>query len=139
MNDVTLTTLICSLLGRVPTWEWRPDGPTYTDAETGIFYGPIDSSPDRAIGVRLYGANDNDIQHERSRRIQVRYRGEPGDVAGADRMASIGFAVLQGLSRVGGVSGISRMSMSPSVADENDREERTDNYRIILDNPEASA
>lgn len=139
MNDVELTKTVCALLGRVPTWEWRPTGPRYTATETAIFYGAIGSTPDRAIGVRLYGADDNDIQHERTRRVQVRYRGRPGRPDDADAMASIGFDVLQGLSRVGGISGIGRMSMSPSAADDNDRQERTDNYRIILDNPEASA
>lgn len=139
MNDVEITTRICSLLGRVPTWEWRPTGPAYTATETAIFYGPIGATPDRAIGVRLYGADDNDIQHERTRRAQVRYRGRKGSPADADAMASIGFDVLQGLSRVGGISGIRRISMVPLGADENGRDERTDNYLIILDNPEASA
>jgi len=38
---------------------------------------------------------------------------------------------------VGGISGVSRLSMAPAGADENGREERTENYLIILDNQEA--
>lgn len=138
MDDATLTRVLCSILGRVPTWEWRPDGPSYQSTETGIFYGPIDTEPDAAIGVRVYGSLDSPTSHLYGRRAQLRFRGRRDERDGADRMAGIAFTVLDGLSRVGGISGIRRFSFGPSVTDDNGREERTDNYSIILDNPEAS-
>jgi len=139
MDDAALTVVICEQLARVPGWEWRPNGPAFARSDTGIFYGAIGAEPDRAIGVRVYAADDNDAQHTHGRRVQVRYRGRRADPADADRMAHIGYLVLNGLSRVGGISDARRISMVPLGADDNGREERTDNYRINLDNPEASA
>jgi hypothetical protein len=138
VDDATLTRVLCSILGRVPTWHWRPDGPAYARTETGIFYGAIDSTPDVAIGVRVYGSLDAPISHQYGRRAQLRFRGRKNRRDDADRMAGIAFNVLDGLSRVGGISGIHRFSFGPSATDDNGREERTDNYSIILDNPEAS-
>ena len=139
MDDRTLTKLVCAELGRLPTWEWRDEGDE-TPVPVGavmIFYGAIDSSPDKAVGVRVYGVTDIDLEHLRWRRVQLRVRGERGRPDGADVLADQAFLILQELSRVGGISGISRQSMAPSGADENRREERTDNYTIILDNREA--
>lgn len=136
-DDEALTDFICEYLARIPGWEYRPSGPRYTKSEVGIYYGAIDAEPDRAVGVRVYGVDDNDLQHTHERRAQIRFRGARGSGAGADRLARIAYDVLNGLSRVGGISGIRRFSMVPHGADDNGREERTDNYRIILDNPEA--
>lgn len=139
MDDATLTITVCELFALVPGWEWRPDGPAFTEAETGIFYGAIGALPHRAIGVRVYAADDDDAQHTHARRLQLRWRGRPNDPADADRQADIGYLVLNGLSRVRGISDARRISMVPLGADDNGRQERTDNYRIIFDNPEASA
>lgn len=138
MNDSTLTRLVCSLLADLPGWEWRPDGPNYQDNETAVFYGAIDATPDRAVGARVYSASDDPVKALSSRRVQLRFRGRPGYVDDADNMADLAFLRLQGLSRVGGISGIRRESMSPSTADDTDRQQRTDNYTLILDNQEAS-
>lgn len=138
MNDSTLTRLVCSLLADLPGWEWRPFGPDYQDDETAIFYGAIDATPDRAIGARVYSGTDDPVKVLSSRRMQLRFRGRPGRVDDADNMADLAFLRLQGVSRVGGISGIRRESMSPSTADDTDRQQRTDNYTLILDNQEAS-
>ncbi|TFD41752.1 hypothetical protein E3T37_03615 [Cryobacterium sp. TMT2-10] len=136
MDDATLTKLICSILGNIPGWDWNPDGlgPVVPDPVT-IFYGALGTTPDKAAGVRVYGSTD-----ERDlgwRRVQLRLRGEPGRPDGADVLATPAFAALQGLSRRGGISSISRQSMAPAGADDNRREERTENYVVLLDNPEA--
>lgn len=136
LDDVELTQEICTQLGGITGWEWRPTGPAYTSAEVGVFYGAIGTSPDRAVGVRVYGSTDT-RDGPASRRVQVRFRGAPGNPAGADDLAGQAFPVLTGLSRVGGISGVSRLSMAPLGADSNRREERTDNYIITLDNQEA--
>lgn len=137
MDDVALTKVICGLLGNIEGWEWREDGPAYTADEVAIFYGRILSEPDRAVGVRVYADASDRLEYINARRVQLRYRGAPNRPDGADELASAGYAVLQGLSRVGGISDASRLSMAPLGADTNGREERTDNYQIILDNPEA--
>ncbi len=138
VDDSTLTKTICELLGVLPGWAWRPTGPAYTKHEVGIYYGAIPATPDRAIGVRVYAAEDNDLEHLRGRRVQLRLRGRPRVVDDADKLGSLAHTALNGLSRVGGISGIRRISMAPLGADSNGREERTENYLIILDNPEAS-
>ncbi|WP_454112831.1 minor capsid protein [Microbacterium maritypicum] len=139
MNDSTLTRIVCSLLSDIPGWEWRPDGPSYQDTETAIFYGAIDATPDRAVGARVYSATDDPVRSLSSRRMQLRLRGRKDAIDDADNLAHLAFLRLQGLSRVEGISGIRRESMSPSTADDNGRQERTENYTIILDNQEASS
>ncbi len=139
MNDATLTRIVCALLADIPGWEWRPDGPSYREGETAIFYGAIDATPNRAIGARVYFTSDDPVRSLSSRRMQLRFRGSKDEVDDADNLAHLAFLRLQGLSRVEGISGIRRESMSPSTADDNGRQQRTDNYTITLDNPEASS
>lgn len=139
MDDAALTKVICEQLGALPDWEWNETGEPYSADVVGVFYGAIDPTPHRAIGVRVYGATDDRLAHLGWRRVQLRSRGAPGQPDGADQVADAGFGVLQGLSRLGGISDVSRLSMAPLGADENRREERTDNYTIILDNQETFA
>jgi len=143
LDDVTLTKLICSRLGEVPGWDWYDsdldepgDEPhTYEPDAVVIFYGALGAEPDKAVGVRVYGSTD-----ERDlgwRRVQLRLRGEAGRPDGADALAGPAFDALLELPRVGGISTTSRQSMAPAGADDNRREERTENYLIILDNQES--
>lgn len=136
MDDVATTTALCVILGRIPGWVWNPDDTDYPADKVGIFYGAIGTDPDRAVGVRIYGGTDDPETGLATRRAQVRFRGGRRDPAGADDLAGLAFARLQGLSRVGGINGIRRESWSPFGADTNGREERTDNYIITIDNPE---
>lgn len=135
MKDSTLTQAICSLLGGIAGWKW---GTAYAASDVGVFYGAIKAAPDRAVGVRVYQAEDDIETGLAQRRVQVRYRGGRNDPAGADNLADEGLTVLQGLSRVAGINGVSRESIAFLGADINGREERTDNYNVIIDNPEAS-
>jgi hypothetical protein len=136
MDDVQLTYRICELLGTVPGWHWDPDpdAPAYPSTGVGIFYGAIEDKPDRAIGVKCYGSDDGDVL---VRRVQLRLRGRSHDRTDADALAGVAFLVLHGLSRVGGISDARRISTGPLGADESEREERSENYQITLDNPEA--
>ncbi|MBM3717145.1 MAG: hypothetical protein FJW64_15715 [Actinobacteria bacterium] len=136
MDDVALTHRICELLGRVPGWSWEPadDAPDYLEDVVGIRYGETQPTPHRTIGVRVYWTDDDALN---VRRVQLRFRGRPNDPAGADSLAGVAFVVLHGLSRVGGISDIRRVSSGPLGSDTKDRRERSDNYQIILDNPEA--
>lgn len=135
MDDETLTIRLAEYLAQVPGWEWRPRGPAYTPAETGIYYGPLAASADRGIGIRVYGGDDD--RYLAQRRVQLRFRGAKGSVFAADRMAGIGFTLLDSLDRYRGLLGAARISFAPTGADANGREERTDNYLITLDNVEA--
>lgn len=145
MDDATLTKLICSILGEIPGWDWHAsdedlDGDEPYAPPSGavvIFYGALGTEPDKAAGVRVYGSTDE--QDLGWRRVQLRLRGEPGRPDGADVLAASAFAALHGLSRLGGISSISRQSMAPAGADDNRREQRTENYLIILDNLESLA
>lgn len=139
MDDVALTLRLCELLGRIPGWSWNPDpdADDYPANVVGIRYGATQPTPHRTIGVRVYSPDDRpDLT---IRRVQIRLRGEPYKPAGADALAGIVHTVLTGLSRAGGISDISRISFGPLGADDQGREERSENYQIILDNPEAHA
>lgn len=135
--DVELTTRIAEILGRVPTFTWRPHGPAYTSAEVAIFYGRIMDAPDRAIGVRVYSPADQ--EHLTRRRVQLHVRGRRDDVADADRLSDVLSLVLDRRLRGDGIASITRTSFSQLGADKNGREERTENYLITLDNLEASS
>ena len=132
MTDDELTVWICELLGSFPGWEWRTSGP-YSATNIAVFYGALQTAPDRAVAVRIYTVGD-DHRFPRERRAQLQYRGARNTPHDADRLASIVFAAVDGLSTVRGVSDIRRMSMARLGADKNGREERTDNYLITLEN-----
>ena len=135
MNDSQLTVALCELLGEVPGWHWSTtDAPPA--AAVGIFYGDIPDSPDRAIGVRVYGGTDDPLVYRPQRRVQLRIRGARGDKDDADRIAGFVFALLQGRSRVRELSWVQRESFGPLGADVNGREERSENYVVHLDNLE---
>ena len=137
MTDREVTLAICQLLGEMPGWNWSPHG-TYSADGVGIFYGPILDAPDRAIGVRVYGGSDDAVVYEPQRLVQLRIRGARGAPDGADELADWAFRLLQGRSRTLGLSWVERRSFGPLGADGNGREERSDNYLISIDNPEAS-
>lgn len=135
--DVALTTRLAEILGRVPTFAWRPHGPAYTSTEVAIFYGRVLDAPDRAIGVRVYSSAD--MEHLSRRRVQLHVRGRRDDVADADRIADVLSTVLDQRLRGDGIASITRTSFSQLGADKNGRDERTENYLITLDNLEASS
>lgn len=135
--DVELTTRLAEILGRVPTFAWRPNGPAYDSSEVAIFYGRVLDAPDRAIAVRVYSpVNEPDLSR---RRVQFHVRGRADDVAGADRLADVLSIVLDNRLRGDGIASITRTSFSQLGADKTGREERTENYLITLDNLEASS
>lgn len=136
MDDAQVTLAVCEMLGAVPGWHWSP-GAAASDG-LSIFYGDIPDRPDRAIGVRVYGGEDNPVVYQPTRRVQLRIRGARGVVDDADEIAGVVFAVLQGRARTCGLSWIERQSFGPLGADTNGREERADNYLVSIDNLEAS-
>lgn len=135
MDDAALTLALCEMLGEVPGWHWSTTTATPAGA-VGVFYGDIPETPDRAIGVRVYGGADDPLVYQPERDAQLRIRGARNDPDDADRIAGFAFALLQGRSRIRGISWVQRSTFGPLGADTNGREERSDNYRVFLDNPE---
>lgn len=139
MDDAELTIRLCRLLGEIDGWKWKPETTaTYAASDVRIDYGRSSESANRSVSVRVYGGDDDHVTGLTLRWVQLRFRGKKGDIASADRMAGEAFAHFQGLSRREGISGIRRLSMAPLGADTNGRDQRTDNYLVTLDNPEAS-
>ena len=136
MDDRTLTMRLCEILARLPGWR-GPLREDHAGASVSVFYGAIEGTPDQAVGVRVYGEVVSGDDQRVRRRAQLRVRGARNAPDGADNIAGLAHAVLNGLSRQGGINSIIRQSFSPSGADANGREERTENYLIILDNQEA--
>lgn len=136
MDDRALTFRLIEFLAHLPGWE-GPAREDHADAVVALFYGAIDSEPDQAVGVRVYADPSGGTDQRTVRRAQLRVRGKPHEPDSADQLANIALAVLHGLSRQRGINSIIRQSFSPSGADANGREERTENYLIILDNQEA--
>ena len=136
MTDAELTVAICEMLGELPGWSWSTTA-AYPADRVGVFYGPIPDSPDRAVGVRVYGGTDNPEVYGPKRSVQLHIRGARNHPDSADQLAGLAFLLLQGRMRTGGINHIHRTSFGPLGADVNGREERSENYSVVLDNPEA--
>jgi len=132
MDDAALTVTLCTWLATADVGVWRPAGPSYTTAEVGVFYGALGATPDRAVGVSVYGTDDDVALGTATRWVQVRYRGAPGTPDGADTLATAGFRALHGVHHRDGVARARRVSSAHLGADDNGRQERTDNYEITL-------
>lgn len=139
MDDDVLVTRVIETLRDRCGWAWRPDGPAYTESDVvGLYYGPIGTTPNQAVGVTLYATDDDlllDGSHYSAsvRRVQIRFRGAKGDPTSADRLASAAFRALQGLSRVAGLNHAQRILTAPLGVDGNARTERADSYIVIPD------
>jgi hypothetical protein len=134
MDTTEVTYAVAQILADAGAGVWRPTGPAYTAAEVAIAYGPLPASPDRAIGVTVYTQTDDPMTGLADRYVQVRSRGSRGAPNGADIVADAAFAALHNTYRTRGLARVTRTSTAPLGADENGRQERTDNYRIVLDN-----
>lgn len=135
MDDAQVTVALCEILGAVPGWHWSPGAvPPPPGTALTVFYGDIPDSPDRAIGVRVYGGSDDSRVYQPQRQAQLRIRGRRNQPNDADEIAGIAFTVLQGRARTQGLSWIERQFFGPLGTDVNGREERADNYIIAIDN-----
>ena len=135
MTDRDLTIALCELLAEELGWSWSLTEP-YTAGAVGLFYGSIGDTPDRAVGVRVYGGSDPRVRAP-TRSVQLLLRGRPGEPDGADALADAAFGVLHKTLRCRGILAGQRSYFGPLGADANGREERADNYEIHLDNMEA--
>ncbi len=138
MDDATLTKTICAALGQIPGWIWDEDA-EYPHDRVGVYYGAIPDEPDRAVGVRMYSIPVDDENTERIRRVQARIRGSRRDRADADRLASIARAVLVAMLPPSGISEILFYSTGDLGSDNHQREQRTENFTVSLDNQESAS
>lgn len=138
MDDAGLTRWLVEQLGTINGWVWSATDPydLATDVVT-VYEGPIPAEARRAVGVRVFGGSDDDETDMKTRRVQLRSRGDEGDPNGANRVADAAFTHLRRLLREGVVSTVTRTSFDPAGVDQNGREGRTDNYLIIFDTEEA--
>ena len=134
MTDRDLTIALCELLAEELGWSWSLTEP-YPAGAVGLFYGSIGETPDRAVGVRVYGGSDPRVRAP-TRSVQLLLRGRPGEPDGADALADAAFGVLHKTLRRRGILAGQRSYFGPLGADVNGREERADNYEIYLDNME---
>ena len=134
MTDRDLTIALCELLAEELGWSWSLTEP-YPAGAVGLFYGSIGDTPDRAVGVRVYGGSDPRVRAP-IRSVQLLLRGRPGEPDGADALADAAFGVLHKTLRRRGILAGQRSYFGPLGADVNGREERADNYEIHLDNME---
>lgn len=113
---------------------WKPEG-GYTASETAIFYGPIGSTPDRAIGITRYGGSpDATYDGDRGPRlIQVRVRGARNSTLSADDLADAVDAVLRRMPRTAGLSSAWASGPLPLGTDGNGRTELSLNYSVTLE------
>lgn len=138
MTDDELTQTLAQILAEAGVGVWRPTGPGYTAGETGIYYGALEETTDRAVGVTVYAPVTDDVQTGMTeRRVQIRCRGRRAMKNDADVLAGDVFAALHKLSRRAGLLLVRRESFAPLGPDGNGRQERTENYTVTIDNPEA--
>lgn len=130
MREPDLVKSVATILAAGTGWAWRPAGPAYAAAETGVFYGQVGTTPNRACGITPYQPDDDLSDVPGLRRVQLWFRGAPNDPDGADDLAEDAFAVLQGLMRVGGIHLMKRVSSAQLGIDGNGRRQRADNYQI---------
>ncbi|MDO5500422.1 MAG: minor capsid protein [Propionibacteriaceae bacterium] len=108
----------------------------YVATDTAITLKRLPASPDQAISVTLYDHEDAAYGlADAWARVQLRFRA-PGPVTAVDDLADAAHAVLNDRHNfdMGGVrvSRARRLNVAPMGQDANRREERADNYELIL-------
>lgn len=136
IDDDVVIFAIAELLAELG-WAWRPASEFEPEDDVGIHYRRLGDGPDRAVAIAVYGGGDDDETGEAYRLVQLRFRGAPKDPRDADRLAGAAFNHLRTVASRRGIAWARRRGFGSSKTDDNGREQRTDNYRITLDNPEA--
>ena len=113
---------------------YRPDS-VHPAGETAVTLKRLPTAPDRAVAVNVYDTRDDLTTPLREVMVQLRFRA-PGPLTAVDEFADSVFPLLHmrhhfdaGTVRV---QRAVRRSSAPMGADDNRREERADNYALIL-------
>lgn len=135
MNTTTLTLELCRHLHTLGAGIFNETTP-YAPTDHAITIKHLPTSPDHALAVAVYGVEDPvpglvDVTVQ----VQLRFRA-PGPVLAVDEWADRVHGLLQ--YRHGVVMGdlrvsrVRRLSVAPLGQDANRREERADNYELIV-------
>lgn len=131
VKDSELITALAQILAAADVGVWSPTT-AVAEPNVAIFYGPIGTTPNQAVGITRYGgtgyATNDDVRGPRL--VQVRVRGKPGDTKSADDLADAVDAVLARMPRTQGLSSEWASGPLPLGADGNRRTELTLNYVV---------
>lgn len=116
---------------------------TYTGGAGGsVFFKALPTTPDRAVALTAYSAQDDPTQNLSTIRVQFYFRGAPNDATDVDDLADGVFLWLQGLQgRTYGAVHVAhalRISSMQMGVDSNKRCERSDNYAFTCNLPQTS-
>ena len=121
VDDETLTRHIRTLLQDI---DWTDLGAVQISAKR------LSVTPDQGVGITVYGSTDD--PQLLTRRVQFWCRGKPDDPFGPDRLAHRLYEHLHWRHHDSLIARARRLSTAQLGLDGNGRDERTDNYEIIL-------
>lgn len=116
---------------------WKPSG-AYAANEIGIIIGPPSQSPPSQVALAVYNSVDDPALPDSTVMLQVRVRAPDDDPRKAEDLSDGVFNSLQGLrATVNGIRLVygKRSSTFPLGIDGNGRQERTDNYDLMVHRP----
>lgn len=107
----------------------------YGTADRAITIKRLPASPDWALAVNVYDISDEIMLPTKRVRVQLRFRA-PGSPTAVDEWADNVAAALHGLHHFTAgnvrIERAERINFAALGVDDNRREERTDNYELIL-------
>lgn len=118
---------------------WEPFG-AYSNDQVGIVLGVPTQEPPSLIALAAYGNNDDPSLSDSTMQMQVRVRSASADPRPADNLADEIFDILHGLNGADLIGGIRlvyarRTSTLPLGIDGSGRQERSDNYDLMVHRP----
>ncbi len=128
---------VAQLLDAEDVAVWEPSG-AYTNNQIGIVIGPPSQSPPSLVALATYNNTDDPAASDSTVFLQARVRGPDDDPRKADDLADAVFDALQGLrATVNGIRIVygKRNSTYPLGIDGNGRQERSDNYDLMVHRP----
>jgi hypothetical protein len=120
---------------------WEPLG-VYTTDQIGIVLGVPTQQPPSLVALAAYGNADDPALSDSTMQMQVRVRAPNADPRPADDLADAVFDTLQGLHGADLIGGVRlvyarRVSTLPLGIDGSGRQERADNYDLMVHRPSA--
>lgn len=137
IRQSALLTGLAQYLAAGQVGAWRPTG-TYSADEQAIVLKQLPAGPDTAVALSVYSVLDDIRLPDVQVRVQLRFRAA-GPRTAVDDFADDVFDLLHGRHMIPAgdllIQQARRISSIPLGADENGRQERADNYELILMRP----
>jgi hypothetical protein len=116
---------------------------TYSGGAGGnVFFKSLPTTPDRAVALTAYAAQDDATQNLSTIRVQFYFRGVANNSTDVDDLADAVFLWLQGMQhRDYGTTHVAhalRISSIQLGIDDSKRSERSDNYAFTCNLPQTS-